>query len=443
MFFLVQKQTPLLYQTTDWSYVSLSESVTICDLLSLALSPAQAVNNMPVSTCNACNATFTDDALRGRHYRSDWHRYNLKRKVAGLPGVTEEWFDKRRETLAAESGSGDRLLYRCTLCNKDYGSQKAHANHVLSRLHLSNAAAHPEKATDIAVLRPAPLHAEGGGEDDEEDSWIEVDEDGRDGGETGGGEQPEAGGAGADAAPWDVARCLFCLKDFGAAGDVGSCVEHMHRAHGFFVPDADYLSDVEGLLQYLGAKISDWHMCLYCDERGRAFASADAARKHMDAKNHCKLRYGDGSGAAEEELADFYDFPSRESEHEEWQVVGPDGAPPAAADALALTTNDAELAVSSGGGGGDGSGVARILGSRELARYYSQKPRPSEQRSGVVANLVAAKYRSLGLTTRSMGPMQFRRDTAGGRQAEQQRSIQGARNNTIHGLSSHSVSWNR
>jgi hypothetical protein len=36
---------------------------------------------MPTVTCNACNAGFDDEEEQRLHYRSEWHRYNLKRKV--------------------------------------------------------------------------------------------------------------------------------------------------------------------------------------------------------------------------------------------------------------------------------------------------------------------------------------------------------------------------
>ena len=36
---------------------------------------------MPTVTCNACNAGFDDEEQQRLHYRSEWHRYNLKRKV--------------------------------------------------------------------------------------------------------------------------------------------------------------------------------------------------------------------------------------------------------------------------------------------------------------------------------------------------------------------------
>ena len=34
--------------------------------------------------------------------------------------------------------------------------------------------------------------------------------------------------------------------------DVAGNLQHMYVAHGFFVPDADYVTDWEGLVQYLG-----------------------------------------------------------------------------------------------------------------------------------------------------------------------------------------------
>ena len=33
--------------------------------------------------------------LQKAHYKTDWHRYNLKRKVADLPPVTAENFQQR------------------------------------------------------------------------------------------------------------------------------------------------------------------------------------------------------------------------------------------------------------------------------------------------------------------------------------------------------------
>lgn len=52
-------------------------------------------------------------------------------------------------------------------------------------------------------------------------------------------------------------------------------------------------------------------MCLYCDERRHPFSSLEAVRKHMTAKSHCKVHYGDGGDDEEAELEEFYDYSSR------------------------------------------------------------------------------------------------------------------------------------
>ena len=51
--------------------------------------------------------------------------------------------------------------------------------------------------------------------------------------------------------------------------------------HGFFVPDIEYISDLEGLVTYLGEKLAVGNICLYCNGKGREFHSLDAVRNHM------------------------------------------------------------------------------------------------------------------------------------------------------------------
>jgi pre-60S factor REI1 len=52
-------------------------------------------------------------------------------------------------------------------------------------------------------------------------------------------------------------------------------------------------------------------ICLYCNDRCQPFQSLEAVRKHMDAKGHCKVRYGDGGDDEDADLEDFYDYSSR------------------------------------------------------------------------------------------------------------------------------------
>lgn len=52
-------------------------------------------------------------------------------------------------------------------------------------------------------------------------------------------------------------------------------------------------------------------MCLYCNDRCHPFQSLEAVRKHMIAKGHCKVRYGDGGDDEDVDLENFYDYSSR------------------------------------------------------------------------------------------------------------------------------------
>jgi len=55
--------------------------------------------------CLTCGVAFTDLEQLREHYKTDWHRYNLKRKVAAMPPVTLETFrdkmSKHQEKIMA------------------------------------------------------------------------------------------------------------------------------------------------------------------------------------------------------------------------------------------------------------------------------------------------------------------------------------------------------
>ncbi|KAK9283190.1 hypothetical protein L1049_011426 [Liquidambar formosana] len=144
---------------------------------------------MPGLTCNACNKEFQDDSEQKLHYKSEWHRYNLKRKVAGVPGVTEALFLARQSALAEERNklSETPMLYSCGLCSKGYRSSKAHAQHLESRSHIMRASQGVSHEADgNTIIKPLsrraannklPVQRVVDNEESEEsgDEWEEVD----------------------------------------------------------------------------------------------------------------------------------------------------------------------------------------------------------------------------------------------------------------------------
>ncbi|KAG1436815.1 hypothetical protein G6F56_013396 [Rhizopus delemar] len=48
-------------------------------------------------TCISCQVAFQSAESQRKHYQSEWHRYNLKRKVVSLPPVPLSQFNAKAE----------------------------------------------------------------------------------------------------------------------------------------------------------------------------------------------------------------------------------------------------------------------------------------------------------------------------------------------------------
>lgn len=214
--------------------------------------------------------------------------------------------------------------------------------------------------------------------------------------------------------------CLFCPHESSVLDDN---LTHMSTAHSFFIPDAEYLIDIQGLISYLGEKIAVGNVCIYCNGKGKEFRTLDATRKHMLDKSHCKIAYDSENDRLE--ISDFYDFTSSyptdtkkskkskteaSSVDEEWEDLDDDDEPvdevveeedeesdESDSDDLAenqITYGDSnlELILPSG---------ARI-GHRNLRRFYPQtfpgrrgKPEDPDSGAALVRRLLADKNSAL------------------------------------------------
>ncbi|AEC07585.1 Zinc finger protein 622 [Arabidopsis thaliana] len=347
--------------------------------------------------CNSCNKDFEDDAEQKFHYKSEWHRYNLKRKIAGVPGVTEALFEARQAAIAQEKVKAVEapMLYSCGICNKGYRSSKAHEQHLKSKSHVLKASTSTGEEDKAIIKQLPPRRVEKNNtaqlkgsieEEESEDEWIEVDSDeDLDAEMNEDGEEEDMDEDGIEF-ELDPACCLMCDKKHKT---IEKCMVHMHKFHGFFIPDIEYLKDPKGFLTYLGLKVKRDFVCLYCNELCHPFSSLEAVRKHMDAKGHCKVHYGDGGDEEDAELEEFYDYSSSYVNGDENQMV-----------VSGESVNTVELF-----GGSelvitkrtDNKVTSRTLGSREFMRYYKQKPAPSSQKH--IVNSLTSRYKMMGLAT--------------------------------------------
>lgn len=94
--------------------------------------------------------------------------------------------------------------------------------------------------------------------------------------------------------------CLFCAY---TSPTLTLNVSHMTKAHGLFIPEATYLTDLPGLITYLGRKLVLGNQCLYCN---KTKGGLDGIRTHMQDKGHTML--GFETEAQQIELGQYYDF---------------------------------------------------------------------------------------------------------------------------------------
>uniref|UniRef100_A0A8C8SV23 Cytoplasmic 60S subunit biogenesis factor ZNF622 n=1 Tax=Pelusios castaneus TaxID=367368 RepID=A0A8C8SV23_9SAUR len=88
-------------------------------------------------TCMSCRVAFKDADVQRAHYKTDWHRYNLKRKVADMPPVTAENFQERVLAQRAVTEEQNKVTATyCTACSKRFSTFNAYENHLKSRKHL-------------------------------------------------------------------------------------------------------------------------------------------------------------------------------------------------------------------------------------------------------------------------------------------------------------------
>ncbi|KAL6940163.1 hypothetical protein ACO0QE_004058 [Hanseniaspora vineae] len=57
-------------------------------------------------TCNSCLITFPTSLDQREHMKGDWHRYNLKRRVAQLPPISEQTFNEKVNVLGNSTDAG-------------------------------------------------------------------------------------------------------------------------------------------------------------------------------------------------------------------------------------------------------------------------------------------------------------------------------------------------
>lgn len=334
---------------------------------------------MPLFTCITCRVSFADSDIQRRHYKTDWHRYNLKRKVAEMPPVTAEVFQQKvleqRAEVEAQQQTKTKTMH-CKLCNKTFSSENAYGNHMSSKKHKELEAAKAKKEDNLITkgltMESRETESENTESEIAESSLCDKVDDDQSGDNDDDDEEIEED-------TLEVTDCLFCPHRSVSLEDN---MKHMTRSHSFFIPDLEFVVDLKGLVTYLCEKVGVGNMCLYCNDKGKNFFSTEAVQNHMVDKGHTKINY---EGDAVLEYADFYDFSSSypdynpEEENSSDEIQGKENT-------LAVNEQTLELCLPSG---------AKI-GHRNMRHIYKQNLPPERSRHAKVIQSIMADYKALG-----------------------------------------------
>ncbi|KAL1302209.1 hypothetical protein AAFC00_002637 [Neodothiora populina] len=188
-----------------------------------------------VFSCNLCSLTFQTTEQQRAHMKEPWHVYNMKRRVAALPPISLDIFERLVDALAHEEVPDEEV---------DQSSDES-----------SSSSSSDEFTSEQPSLEAFP-----------------------------------------------TTKCIFCDTE---SPTTEQSTLHMTQSHGFHIPNASQLTDLETFLGYIAAVVLQYNDCLYC---GQHKHSVQGIRQHMLAKGHCRLNLDDDA-----ELLDFWEPSSEES----------------------------------------------------------------------------------------------------------------------------------
>ncbi|CAN3373614.1 hypothetical protein DIURU_000581 [Diutina rugosa] len=260
-------------------------------------------------TCNTCVIKFPSAEYQRQHMKSDWHRYNLKRRVAQLPSISSQTFAekviaaKELEQYSNEDEYGFHVTARDRRRQQREQQQQQtptsitvgkdpHPTSTVRRQ--SNSSVHTERSNFSLGTDATYITDETGSLQYDSDDFSEINDDSESFVDL-----QKSTSARFEASGIPVDHCLFCGV---SASGIEANIKHMFKRHGLYIPERSFLTDVAGLLAYLSAKVSQFQ-CLVCNFQGR---NLESVWQHMATKGHSRIPYE--SKEDKRAISQFYTF---------------------------------------------------------------------------------------------------------------------------------------
>lgn len=338
-----------------------------CDEMDdLHIKPNSHPSSTPMTfTCVSCSLEFSSAQDQRIHMKSEWHRYNLKRRVASLPPIDEISFEEKIQESKDSLEGGNQQIH---LKRKEKSKARMKASPVSTTLGSENQRkAKPGSTNELDDNSGADI--EGNVKDILAKKLVTK----------------------IEIAP---TTCLFCpAKKQASFATIEENVQHMWKSHGMYIPERKYVIDLPGLLSYFGEKIGFGNFCLLCSFQGQ---DLNSVRDHMLSKHHTRIPYE--TDFEKMEYADFYDFSSsyKTTSGNESDGSGPESDWEDLSDQEieedsfseeelhdTVSALDTEIILPNG----------RTIGHRSLQRYYRQNFAPERILSEGQGTIVAAESR--------------------------------------------------
>lgn len=248
--------------------------------------------------------------------KTEWHRYNLKRRVALLPPISLQQFTVKLQVSEQEKAKFDEFGFEILKPINRSSTEPDHAKE-LDKLHVFRErtgrihhrsrpkyvdARSGSPAESLTSVYSTETSATDYGEDTVSDygstSESNYDYETEDDAEALNNKDDTV----IDLSTYPSTTCIYCgVKNH----ELERNVKHMFHAHGLYIPERSYLIDLEGLLKFLASELLVAKHCICCNFRGN---SVESIRDHLKSKRHCRLPY---ETKEERDLVGrFYDFSS-------------------------------------------------------------------------------------------------------------------------------------
>jgi len=313
---------------------------------------------MQPQQCVACQHMY-DMENQTEHYQSQWHRYNVKRKVAKMAPLTLEMYEQVMIDLRddKESKVKKNIQYGCRICKKRFRSEETLMNHLQTKKHKQKIKKE-EKKLGRELQKYDYTYESNLDEISENTSQTSV--------------RTEST---IPLQSLPANHCLCCPKQFESPGE---CLDHM-TSHGFFIPFIENVVSIEKLLGFLGEVIGEAGQCPYCY---KSFSSLEGVWHHMEATGHHQMSLRDEDNPFDE----FYDFsPKVEMQENELGELVPVNKEEKR---RPVGVNDFnELVLSDG----------TTIGHRSHIKIYRQAIKVPTTRDAIVLQKLVSKYKALCL----------------------------------------------